>query len=124
MRSSTTIQSQSGEMLLRLTEPQKTQDEIFLRPIPAEEEAENYNRRENHHLRPSRPPITCVAAPLLNSRIPIIEGAPGRRRVVWVWVCCVCGYGGMKISVDPCPNCCNPRCPNCDTRRINTRSHQ
>lgn len=30
----------------------------------------------------------------------------------------------MKVSVDPCPNCCNPRCPNCDTRRINTRSHQ
>jgi hypothetical protein len=27
------------------------------------------------------------------------------------------------VSVDPCPNCCNPRCPNCDTRRINTRSH-
>ncbi|KAH7196661.1 uncharacterized protein B0J16DRAFT_3882 [Fusarium flagelliforme] len=116
MRSSMTTQLQRAEV------------EIFGEAISAEEQAENHNRRENHHcitpLRPSRASITRVAAPLLFPRIPIIEGPPGRRRVVWVWVCCICGYGGMKISVDPCPNCCNPRCPNCDTRRINTRSHQ
>lgn len=29
----------------------------------------------------------------------------------------------MKVAVDPCPNCYNPRCPNCTTRRINTRPH-
>ncbi|OBS27123.1 hypothetical protein FPOA_01064 [Fusarium poae] len=71
-------------------------------------------------LRPSGSVIACAAPPIC-PQIPISEIAP-RRKVVWVWICCVCGYGGMKVSVDPCPNCCNPRCPNCDTRRINTRS--
>ncbi|KAK2136379.1 hypothetical protein NOF04DRAFT_1001920 [Fusarium oxysporum II5] len=47
---------------------------------------------------------------------------PPRRKVVWIWFCCCCGHGGMKVSVDPCPRCGIPRCPNCDTQRYNTRS--
>ncbi|EWZ86970.1 hypothetical protein FOWG_10432 [Fusarium oxysporum f. sp. lycopersici MN25] len=47
---------------------------------------------------------------------------PPRRKVVWIWFCCCCGHGGMKVSVDPCPRCGVPRCPNCDTQRYNTRS--
>ncbi|KAH7269392.1 uncharacterized protein BKA55DRAFT_7768 [Fusarium redolens] len=35
---------------------------------------------------------------------------------------CQCGHGGMKVSVDPCPYCNIPRCPNCETRRVHGRS--
>ena len=30
----------------------------------------------------------------------------------------------MKVSVDPCPRCGFPRCPNCDTQRLNFRGAQ
>ncbi|KAK2691886.1 hypothetical protein QWA68_009112 [Fusarium oxysporum] len=57
---------------------------------------------------------------LLRTWIPFRE-LPSRRKVVWIWTCCVCGQGGMKISVDPCFRCGFDRCPNCETRRANTR---
>ncbi|KAJ9428220.1 hypothetical protein QL093DRAFT_2129619 [Fusarium oxysporum] len=44
------------------------------------------------------------------------------RRAVWIWICCQCGHGGMKVSVDPCPYCSTPRCPNCETRRVHGRA--
>ncbi|KAF6530123.1 hypothetical protein HZS61_001435 [Fusarium oxysporum f. sp. conglutinans] len=33
-----------------------------------------------------------------------IKELPRRRKVVWVWVCCICGLGGMKVAVVSCPN--------------------
>ncbi|RSL64954.1 hypothetical protein CEP54_004425 [Fusarium duplospermum] len=57
------------------------------------------------------PPTVC----------PPFRELPPRRKVVWVWICCCCGHGGMKVSVDPCPNCGIPRCPNCTTQRLNIR---
>ncbi|KAH7256401.1 hypothetical protein BKA59DRAFT_467397 [Fusarium tricinctum] len=50
-----------------------------------------------------------------------VKQLPPRKKAVWIWACCVCGNGGMKVSVDPCPYCGTPRCPNCDTRRANAR---
>ncbi|KAM5525898.1 hypothetical protein FOXYSP1_01942 [Fusarium oxysporum f. sp. phaseoli] len=46
---------------------------------------------------------------------------PSRRKVIWIWFCCSCGNGGMKVSTDPCPRCGIPRCVNCDTQRLYTR---
>ncbi|KAH7175760.1 hypothetical protein EDB81DRAFT_770941 [Dactylonectria macrodidyma] len=61
------------------------------------------------------------AAPHPHFLQPIRE-LPPRRKVVWVWTCCNCGNGGMKISVDPCPYCRIPRCPNCSTRKLTIRA--
>ncbi|EWG36362.1 hypothetical protein FVEG_14661 [Fusarium verticillioides 7600] len=44
-----------------------------------------------------------------------------RRRAIWIWFCCSCSHGGMKVSTDPCPSCGTPRCINCDTQRVYTR---
>lgn len=112
---------------MRLTES-KMMDGILVKQTSGRKKAEKVNGLVDHSgriplLRPSTLSIIDLAAPLFYPQIPIVDIAP-RRKVVWVWICCVCGYGGMKVSVDPCPNCCNPRCPNCDTRRINTRSHK
>ncbi|KAH7126499.1 hypothetical protein B0J13DRAFT_565570 [Dactylonectria estremocensis] len=52
--------------------------------------------------------------------LPIWE-LPPRRKVVWIWICCYCGHGGMKVSVDPCPRCSTPRCPTCHIQRFNVR---
>ncbi|KAH7219299.1 hypothetical protein DER44DRAFT_84733 [Fusarium oxysporum] len=46
---------------------------------------------------------------------------PPRRKVVWIWICCQCGHGGMKVNIDPCPYCSTPRCPNCETQRLQGR---
>lgn len=70
-------------------------------------------------MRPTNCLVEAQAAPLSDAEVPIQELA--RRKVVWVWICCCCGHGGMKVSVDPCPRCGVPRCPSCDTQRINTR---
>ncbi|CVK84648.1 uncharacterized protein FMAN_01600 [Fusarium mangiferae] len=69
-----------------------------------------------------RPPIFFLnsAPPTLYFQTPFNELAP-RKKVVYVWICCQCGHGGMKITVDPCPYCGVPRCANCDTRRFNSR---
>lgn len=85
---------------------------------------------------------------LLRTWTPLRE-VPPRRKVVWIWTCvgersglihspsyethtfvpieltstcqCICGQGGMKINVDPCFSCGFDRCPNCETRRVNSR---
>jgi hypothetical protein len=109
----------------------QAKDEILDERVSERKKAENHNHlldvaTRTLRLRPANVRLSFTdqaTAPHSCCRYPIIETAP-RRKVVWVWICCVCGYGGMKVSVDPCPNCCNPRCPNCDTRRINTRSHK
>ncbi|KAG7001762.1 Protein SERAC1 [Fusarium oxysporum f. sp. conglutinans] len=56
------------------------------------------------------------ALPLPRALLPINE-LPPQRKVVYVWVCCCCGQGGMKVGVGPCPVCGVPRCPNCPTQR-------
>ncbi|KAF5603050.1 arginyl-trna synthetase [Fusarium pseudocircinatum] len=45
-----------------------------------------------------------AAPPSLYFQTPFNELAP-RKKVVYVWICCQCGHGGMKITVDPCPYC-------------------
>ncbi|KAL5590579.1 hypothetical protein FOBRF1_014136 [Fusarium oxysporum] len=40
-----------------------------------------------------------------------------RRKVIWVWTCCGCGIGGMRITAANCPRCGLPRCPMCNTTR-------
>ncbi|KAI5458227.1 hypothetical protein BGZ63DRAFT_407518 [Mariannaea sp. PMI_226] len=42
----------------------------------------------------------------------------GRRRKIWVWICCRCCHGGMKVQTDPCPHCGIPRCPACPCQEI------
>ncbi|KAI3572140.1 hypothetical protein IWW34DRAFT_824446 [Fusarium oxysporum f. sp. albedinis] len=56
------------------------------------------------------------ALPLPRALLPLNE-LPPQRKVVYVWVCCCCGQGGMKVGVVPCPVCGVPRCPNCPTQR-------
>ncbi|KAH7256403.1 hypothetical protein BKA59DRAFT_71877 [Fusarium tricinctum] len=90
-----------------------------LRQILNSETSENLELRVDKledELRPAR----CGHARLWSQPVPYREQPP-RRKVVWIWVCCCCGNGGMKVSVDPCPYCGIPRCPNCGTQRYNTR---
>ncbi|KAH6960555.1 hypothetical protein DER45DRAFT_558127 [Fusarium avenaceum] len=51
-----------------------------------------------------------------------INVLPHRKKVAWIWICCACGHGGMKVSAHPCEACGTPRCPNCNTRRYNLRN--
>ncbi|KAH7180609.1 hypothetical protein DER46DRAFT_7649 [Fusarium sp. MPI-SDFR-AT-0072] len=53
--------------------------------------------------------------------IPINE-TPPRRNVIYIWFCCQCAHGGMKVAAVNCPRCGTPRCPNCTTQRYNTRA--
>ncbi|KAH7155617.1 hypothetical protein B0J13DRAFT_230234 [Dactylonectria estremocensis] len=66
------------------------------------------------------PSASFAAPPPPRLPLPIHE-LPPRRKVVWIWICCCCGHGGMKVSVDPCPHCGIPRCPNCNTQRFHIR---
>ncbi|KAG6993320.1 hypothetical protein FocnCong_v018098 [Fusarium oxysporum f. sp. conglutinans] len=75
------------------------------------------------NLRPDGCLILDGYLPLNLPLIPVKE-LPRRRKVVWVWVCCICGLGGMKVAVVSCPNCGIGRCPNCETRRYPIRELQ
>ncbi|KAI9167924.1 hypothetical protein HJFPF1_04065 [Paramyrothecium foliicola] len=44
-----------------------------------------------------------------------------KRKTVTLWTCCVCGYGGMPVSVAACQHCANPRCPYCLVERVKTK---
>lgn len=40
----------------------------------------------------------------------------------WEWECCRCGQHGIRVSIDPCPNCAKPRCAYCPLTKIRVRS--
>lgn len=51
--------------------------------------------------------------------VPIVHGP--KRKAVWIWYCCTCGHSGIRISIQSCPTCDNPRCATCRTEKIYVR---
>ncbi|KAH7007423.1 hypothetical protein EDB80DRAFT_684659 [Ilyonectria destructans] len=70
------------------------------------------------------PPATSEIPPPPHRALPIRELPPRRGKVVNIWTCsrqCICGVGGMKVSVEPCPQCGIARCPSCRVDRVRFR---
>lgn len=125
-----------GGLCLGVHYAHSTEPDIWPDGCLVEEAAQDLLLPDHSHLRhlshlsplPSAPspplrllPAAFEAAPP-PPRLPVpIRELPPRRKVVWIWICCCCGHGGMKVSVDPCPHCGIPRCPTCHTQRYNIR---
>lgn len=113
-----TCRGHSTHFWMRPTEPDVWPDESF-------------KRAQKPPLSPSNQPLFCLlvrAAESARSETPPpprqplpFRELPPRRKVVWIWICCCCRHEGMKVSVDPCPHCGIPRCPNCNTQRLHIR---
>ncbi|CZR45357.1 uncharacterized protein FPRO_15468 [Fusarium proliferatum ET1] len=64
---------------------------------------------------------TSIVATMSQGKNPLRWSKLSRRRVSWVWFCCGCGHGGMKVIVISCPHCGLLRCPNCSVKRKEIR---
>ncbi|KAK2136377.1 hypothetical protein NOF04DRAFT_1306371 [Fusarium oxysporum II5] len=71
-------------------------------------------------------PENCVGPAVINSFLPLlpvpINETPSLKKVIYIWFCCECGHGGMKVTTVNCPRCGTPRCPSCTTQRYKTRA--
>jgi ribosomal protein L37AE/L43A len=69
-----------------------------------------------HILAPAMDEPSIVSTMSLG-KSPLRSKKAKRRKVIWVWTCCGCGSGGMRITAANCPRCGLPRCPMCNTTR-------
>ncbi|KAH6866988.1 hypothetical protein BKA58DRAFT_215447 [Alternaria rosae] len=46
-----------------------------------------------------------------------------KKRHVYIWQCCRCGYSSIPISSGGCPGCGDGRCAYCTTTRVQVRPH-
>ncbi|KAH8693434.1 hypothetical protein GQ44DRAFT_719591 [Phaeosphaeriaceae sp. PMI808] len=53
---------------------------------------------------------------------PIVEPGPKKKKHVYVWQCCACGYPTIKIGINACPRCGTARCAYCHTTRVSVRA--
>lgn len=65
---------------------------------------------------------TSTVRTIFQGKSPFQSNKNKRRKVMYVWICCSCGLGGMKISTGTCPSCGFSRCPNCIVTRRDRRS--
>ncbi|KAH8894420.1 hypothetical protein GQ53DRAFT_83030 [Thozetella sp. PMI_491] len=40
-----------------------------------------------------------------------------KRRVVWTWICCLCGTSSIPLATEHCPSCGCLRCAACDVNK-------
>ncbi|KAI8669665.1 hypothetical protein NCS57_00782200 [Fusarium keratoplasticum] len=63
------------------------------------------------------PELNEVAGITGSWTIPFSERAR-KKRTVFIWTCCSCLTGGMRVSVTNCPSCGLERCSYCQTEKI------
>ncbi|KAH7109218.1 hypothetical protein EDB81DRAFT_834314 [Dactylonectria macrodidyma] len=57
-------------------------------------------------------PETEILADLIH------EWPRGKKRPVFIWTCCTCLHGGMRVAVTCCQGCGMPRCTYCRVEKI------